>query len=123
MANVKHEKVSKKRTREILKTARFLMNDNGKHWIKGRLSRKKSVGMCYCSIGAIRAASDNPSEVETAVKALATIGLGMDDPGVRYGDERGFFPYRYKIENWNDRPSTTWKDVDATFRKAVRSLR
>jgi hypothetical protein len=69
--------VTKKRVREILIESRNLMNDGGKHWIKSRLSRKRTNGeVSYCSVGSIFAVTDNVEEREAAIKVLAQKGLG-----------------------------------------------
>lgn len=118
------KQVSNKRIYEILSNARKLMNDEGKHWLKGRLSRKKKIGMCYCSIGAIRAAADNLAEARAASDVLGQHGLGFG-PTKRnsYYYGRAAMPFRGSIETWNDDPRTTWQDVDRAFRKAIRKVR
>lgn len=41
---------------KTLRAARDLMNNGGKHWIKGALSRRKQGEVSYCALGGIQAA-------------------------------------------------------------------
>ena len=115
-------KVPRARVREILRSARDKMNDEGKHWIKGRLSRKKAVGMCYCSLGAINAVTPDRNERRAAKEALVALGLERSLPSIEHSGRR-----RSEVEaivyTFNDSQRTSWRDVDRVFRKAVRALR
>jgi hypothetical protein len=118
--------VSPERVREILTEARNKMNDEGAHWIKGRLSRKKKVGMCYCALGAINAATKDNEERLAAKDALIRFGLGRtphisSSAFARKGVmKRVLEPIIY---TFNDSVTTSWNDVDAAFRKAVRGIK
>lgn len=113
--------VPRARTREILREARKKMNDGGVHWIKSRLSRKKKVGMCYCSIGAIFATTKDRDERAAAIRCLVEKGLEEEPTKSWYSREN--YLGRTQVESWNDSHFTTWDDVNKTFRKAIRALR
>jgi hypothetical protein len=79
------------------------MNDSGRHWIKGAARRALDDGsMAYCSIGSVHAQETQ----DGTVRALALWLLGS----VCAGD----------IAAFNDAADTTWEDVQAVFRVAVK---
>lgn len=43
----------------LLSNARELMNDGGKHWIKGRLEQASWLGASYCAMGGLGKAATN----------------------------------------------------------------
>lgn len=105
-----------------------LMNDSGKHWIKGRYVSDEPMDdgrPGYCSVGAIEAATrqlpdlaelDYSARVSVqfaAVKALATA----------YGrDPETWFDHNQVVINWNDRSDTTWDKIVKRFERAKRHV-
>jgi hypothetical protein len=78
------------------------MNDGGRHWIKGSLSRTIEDGsQAYCSVGSINAKCEDGT-----VRALALWILGSVAGG--------------SIEAFNDHESTTWDDIQLVFGVAIK---
>lgn len=104
---------------DILEEAVLLMNDSGRHWIKGILSGKNKKGeQSFCAVGAIQEVSrrkdisliDGP--VLVAENALAdTIGRNSYQSGAA------------RIMSYNDHNSTTWKGLKDKFERTIRRLR
>lgn len=114
---------------KLLEDALRLMNDSGKHWIKRNYKVwKKFNGKeeeCFCAVGAIRSAygenylqlserdNKNYSSFTAANKfLLETIN---EIPLKKTGKYQS-------IEQWNDSPLNTWKNVERTFEKARQKL-
>lgn len=94
--------VSYKRIAEILRAARDLMNNNGRHWVKGEekidisavdpdshyadtYSMEKTGEYAYCSIGAVReVVGKNELEYEAALFELIKV---MDPNSLVYAEE------------------------------------
>lgn len=92
---------------EVLLQSLELMNDEGKHWIKHRISDKLEDGsMGFCSIGAIIEAGDgDPRLIDEAIDLI--YGPILKENGI------------VTITQWNDAPETTWEDVKRVFQSAV----
>jgi hypothetical protein len=101
--------ISYKRVAEILRSARDLMNNNGRHWVKGeemvdafrvnpvthKIDRSRlgaTTGdpeeYAYCSIGAVRAIVENDYEYEAALFELVKI---MNPDSLDYAREEIFY--------------------------------
>lgn len=104
---------------KVLLNARELMNNRGKHWIKWEFRRKNKNGeLCYCSIGAIRAAA--PGDKNKRLRAAAFRALAqLIDPNYADGTKTAA---QSVIMSFNDSDSTKWGDVSKLFRKAARSV-
>ncbi len=116
--------MTKKEISRILREARDLMNDGGKHWIKGKLSRTSKGEKSYCAIGAVctvvgvrRSQTRISKEARPALLALAE--EIWDDRAAR-----GHSVWRY-TDDYNILStiygSTTWKDIKRVFTKAAKS--
>lgn len=137
MSDLYEVKTPRKRLYAILREAREKINDNGAHWIKGALKRKLRKKeyegeYAYCSIGALNAVEGiTAQEKRDAAYILGTKGLELNPKWDWRGygglskrpGERNWLPFKDHIISFNDRYSTTWKDVDKAFRKAIRSVR
>ena len=87
-----------------LEAALQAMNDNGRHWIKGALTRSLDDGStAYCSVGSVQACSDGTVR-PVALWLLASVAGGS-------------------VEAFNDHEKTTWDDVQAVFNVAVMHAR
>jgi hypothetical protein len=116
-----------------LDKARELMNDNGRHWIKGQLSGKKNGEVAYCSLGGIDRASKRNSKANHLAKVLlAEIITGEERPSKRepYPNQTELTSmYRdrtwaqNKIWRYNDSPNTRWSGVSTRFKKAAKKAR
>jgi hypothetical protein len=85
-----------------LRAALQAMNDGGKHWIKGALEGALADGSkTYCAAGSVNASS------EGTVRAVALWLLSSVTAG--------------PVENFNDHEGTSWADVEAVFRVAIRN--
>jgi hypothetical protein len=90
---------------DVLLKARDLMNNRGKHWIKGQMKKRLSNGEYgYCSMGAIEAATQSKALQRRAYLALRNV---TDPTGVAF---------------FNDFHTTTWGDVSRAFRKAAKQV-
>lgn len=121
-------KTPRKRLYAILRDARNNINDNGKHWIKGALRRKRKDGYAYCSVGAINAVEGiTAQERRDALYILGLKGLELKPDKyntVKYKYEgHHWAPFANAIKRFNDSVGTEWDDVNRVFRKAIRSLR
>ena len=101
----------------ILRDAATLLRTKG--WTQGEIARDASgyavdsdspYAACYCSLGAIAAASKSDPETIAAEEALA---LEIVD-----GNEERLTS-SLVIQDWNDEPSRTVDGVVATFERAA----
>lgn len=114
---------------EALDQALAAMNNEGAHWIKGRLRQRLwNYEMAYCSIGALHEAVTGWDEARYVV---------TDKPVFRRATRALVDAYRtelapvseyregdmYTIEMWNDDPDTTWEKVEKRFKRAATRLR
>ena len=121
---------------KLVEEALALMNDEGKHWVKGAFRHISGDKVSYCAVGAIRQVvfgsvdlfpahkqEDELNKEERAtmrryytVMDAVTVALGRSkDPD--------FIGKGSAIVGVNDAPSTTFEDIQAGFRKAARLLR
>lgn len=114
---------------DMLKNARDLMNDSGRHWIKGEYYGHKKGEQAYCSVGALRkSGSRRPAAYRSSIIALATV---IDPDRMKSSREHAL---KHSLDvnrhlasvaesiivNWNDHPNRRWLDVDRKFRKAIK---
>jgi len=115
--------VSKYTPKEIakgLELALSLMNDGGKHWIKGAWRKKNMKGeLCFCTNGGINEAARRmglpPSFAEAMKRELVRHGLGKR---VGYYERTP----SDQIMDWNDTGSTRWGDVRKAFTRGIKAL-
>lgn len=79
----------------------------GRRWIKGRYVRDIDGVPCYCALGAIYKASKNGPVQNAAIDLVSTC------VPERFGTD---------LVRFNDNASTTYRQVAAVFRKAIKSL-
>ena len=86
----------------LLRESIAAMNDSGRHWIQGKLSFPLEDGTtAYCSVGSVRAKSDDGTIAAIALWLLGSVCAGG-------------------IESFNDDPDTTWEDVQQVFAIAIK---
>ena len=103
---------------DALLAARELMNDGGNHWIKGKIRLpqlfKRKNGLqtetCYCSIGAIQAATKGNRALR--LRCYAALNKAIGRPG-----NAGYIG---TILSWNDNYERTWSEVSRAFRRAAK---
>lgn len=109
----------------LLKRALALFGSRGGRWVKGEFEvspgewnedpitggRKKFKNGAYCSIGAIEHI-DTPNEKDAKVFLVKAV-LNADE-------EYQEFIGQGRVIDFNDRPYTTFKDVRALFKKAIK---
>ena len=108
---------------DLLRQARDLMNDQGKHWIKGQSATLKAINFGqpeydkFCSIGAIRYVltgnpfdNDNADENYLVDCLVAQINL----PGKDYEGSD-------KVILWNDSTDREWGEIYEAFTNAALS--
>lgn len=104
---------------QILRTALELMNNGGRHWIKGKYSKldQRSFEYSYCSMGAI---------YQTIKKAPQTYTLYRSrDRALRALNYALHGKPSYStttIIQFNDDKRTTWEHVVDLFERAIRAL-
>lgn len=114
----------------LVRRAHALLNDGGRHWIKGNYTREIKPGVKgYCAVGALNAARDEKGadyEVyERAVQLLTARLL----PEYNEQDESYYYPedlfdsWEDVITGWNDYPGRNWGDVDKAFRETALALK
>lgn len=115
----------------LLERAHELMNEEGRHWIKGNYRR--TIGTLkngedefgYCSVGALEAALTEqygkPDRIGLAVDYYEPYYGALSALGevIRPGDAGG----SGTVISFNDNPKTTWTDVSTTFKAAIARLR
>lgn len=103
---------------EVLRTALNLMNNGGEHWVKGKFEYDLPSGeKAYCSVGALNkviyySGRLAASSLET-MKAFSALNFVLRKEYVSTPD--------YIIQ-FNDNPSTTWKDIKRVFEEAIEYL-
>ena len=113
-------KLQKEEIADVLERALELMNDEGKHWLKGEYKGMATDGKHnFCSAGAIMEATETASSVDPVNIAIFTqLARDLPDAPVPHSSD----PLD-RIVTFNDNESTTWQDVVSVFRKAVARLR
>ncbi len=87
---------------QVLRLSLAAMNDSGRHWIKGELSRSLNDGTtAYCSIGSIEATSEDATIRAIALWLLDSVCAGG-------------------VATFNDYGNTTWEDIQAVFAIAIK---
>lgn len=108
---------------QVLLNARALMNNKGKHWIKGKLRKNKpSIGMCYCSVGAIRAAAPGDGNKRLRAAAYKSLAKEISPSYSDTYDEYGKYA-REVIITWNDGWCRTWQEINLKFRQVAASVK
>jgi len=131
--------VTPKEIAEKLREALRLMNDSGKHWIKGdwqqELDEVDEYGyyqLGYCSVGAIRVANNvddieaDDADSNACVFALAELLPAFDyqkvvpayrpDPSTPEGRTTILTD---RVIRWNDKEERTWEEIVEKFSEAA----
>ena len=115
-----------------LREALLLMNDTGRHWVKGEYQEElyfdENTGVGeygFCSLGAIRYVTGSDMEVPTEESTAVALALAQAIPEVEQedayaaSDEERFFN---RIVRWNDHDDRTWEQVEEKFMEVADSL-
>lgn len=114
------------RVAKVLKQARDLMNDQGAHWIQGKLRKTdpKTGEVSFCSVGAIQHIAKGPENAELRLEALMTLA---ETVSVSFDRTRIFGApgdaARGAVIIWNDNPARSWDAIDAKFAEAQKRAR
>lgn len=117
---------------KLLRDALDLINDEGRHWIKGNFTGDVADGVGFCSLGAIRQVVFGDvlipftpgdgvfARYDKMVRAL-TEAVGYEDsfladPG------RNTRNIGTGVVEWNDDPERTFPEVKAGFERAIAKL-
>lgn len=121
---------------DLLRDARELMNDTGRHWVQGSFQRPVhgddgTVEYGYCSYGAIGHVTDGrPIEQLYAVRTALCVELGKDEAIANTPldseleasqDEEGNAYSR--LVTFNDTEGRRWEEVEGAFRRTEDRLR
>jgi hypothetical protein len=120
-------RVTPTRVAKVLKKARDLMNDQGAHWIQGRLrSRNTATGeVSFCSVGAVMEAAMGDENSLIRREALLVLAESVDPSFKRDGEFFGGVIDTAKgiVIRWNDSPDRHWTVVDKKFAEAQERAR
>jgi hypothetical protein len=107
---------------DILKGALKKFGRNGRNWIQGSYARQRKNGdgvgvheasaRCFCAVGAMQSVI-GPLPAVGLKKARWALAKAI---GGQLNDSEG------SVLRFNDRTTTTFKDVRRAFRKAIRIL-
>ena len=123
--------VDRKAARMLIR-ARRLLNDGGKHWIKGNFKRDIKPGVVgYCSVGALLHVRDSkpdlsdPDAYERAMRMLAdtVFETYAEEAAVEDAYDVNEEDSETIITTWNDQGNRTWNDIDEAFRKSALALK
>lgn len=89
-----------------------VLNDNGKHWIKGYMRKRRDGVTCRCLLGGIH--SVTPRSGSNRRGNLVSV----IEQGIRASSGSW-----WSITGFNDYPGTTWRDVEAVIRAAIEDRR
>ena len=93
---------SNRKLSTIFKRALEIMNDGGKHWIKGDLCKRLPDGTYgYCALGAIRKVTQKDLMNRYAAERILANCL------------------TYSVAGWNDRSSTFFSDIKRVFKEVI----
>lgn len=119
-------KTEKELLAEIILEARDLMNDGGKHWIKGIFEEydPETGEKSYCTVGALYVCFLNrniPFYVydDISLQLVQTIS----EYSGWHGESVISCLSRFSITSWNDAPERTWEDVERVLTETARRLR
>jgi hypothetical protein len=103
---------------EVLDQAIALMNDGGKHWIKGsyRAWNVEDGLPAFCSVGAINYALPGFADDDVRKETIRVLAAAV--PAKFFPGEESW----KRVIVWNDAPETTWEDVKSIFDEAKRSV-
>jgi len=121
----------KKDISRILRQARDLMNQGGKHWTRGKLRKGRKEPM-FCSVGALNAVLGRPNTDKSGYKvdndnravvyALANeIRRTERRPPFKEFNERNDTDAMTIIWNYNDKHYRTWADIQGVFTRAAKN--
>lgn len=89
-----------------------LMNDTGRHWIRGHFRARNADGeTAYCAIGGIREVTKGNAQLRKAVYRALNKAI-----------RKGYAQHRISaIMYWND-TSRSWNEVKAGFQRAAKEV-
>ena len=123
--------------RSVLSKARKIMNNDGKHWVRGYFKIRREGEYAYCSLGGIREAlkqeglrwdrGEGKKWYRRAIRRLAT----TIDPKWENKAKPILIYYSSQIQkeaaldgaaestimNWNDISAEDWAEVESVFKK------
>ena len=110
----------------LLEAAEKLMNDEGRHWIKGTYHRylPGSNELGYCSVGAIKEIAERENFTELVrFKAQKVLASVVDPKGefVLTPPDSSYYDHD-RIAAWNDDQRRVWSDVTSAFQQAREKL-
>ena len=117
---------------EFARRSRELMNDQGRHWVKGEYKEYDDHDVVtYCSVGAVRQTIFGDTEdvdvsdvrymrvlyaLDEAVREEHSAGRYMPNGGVFSTDAEA------NVIGFNDHGPTEWSDVERVFKRAEQIL-
>lgn len=116
---------------ELIREARELMNNSGKHWVKGEFTRIVDGGeIGYCSMGALNQVFYSKEETDDQVggwaRRDAILALAEDEAiaAVHYsGNSRNQHSIaEWQVITYNDGEDRTWPEVEAAFKRTEERL-
>lgn len=104
---------------KLLMAARELMNDKGRHWIRGAIKAKINGEMCYCSLGALFEARRSAGASNEILNAAQVQLAEIVRPDMINPFSTELIGPRLTITTWNDTRASGWEEVDEKFRAAA----
>ena len=105
---------------KLLQQAQLLMNEGGKHWMKGSFRYMNR----YCAVGALREVltpgrNGVPFENPIFRRAVTTLARIVDP---KLGPKHDISDYLETIYVWNDAPEREWSEVRKAFTRAIGAI-